>query len=62
VVPEPEHGRVRLDPKTSSVVVTSAASKVSGSVQVNRDDLRAALAADAGARAALRVPAVRPAG
>ena len=61
VVPDQSTVAVRLDPKTSSVVVTSAASKVSGSVLVNRDDLRAALPLTP-VLAALRVPAVRPAG
>ncbi len=61
VVPGQSTVAVRLDPNTSSVVVTSAASKVSGSVQVNRDDMRAALPLTT-VLAALRVPAVRPAG
>ena len=61
VVPDQSTVAVRLDPKASSVVVTSAAGKVSGSVLVNRDDLRAALPLTP-VLAALRVPAVRPAG
>lgn len=52
---------LRLDPRASSVVVTSADGKVSGSVLVNRNDLRSALPLTP-VLAALRVPAVRPAG
>ena len=61
VVPDQSTVSVRLDPKASSVVVTSAEGKVSGSVLVNRDDLRSALPLTP-VLAALRVPAVRPAG
>ena len=60
-VPDQSTVAVRLDPKASSVVVTSADGKVSGSVLVNRDDLRSALPLTP-VLAALRVPAVRPAG
>ena len=60
-VPDQSTVAVRLDPKASSVVVTSADGKVSGSVLVTRDDLRSALPLTP-VLAALRVPAVRPAG
>ena len=61
VVPDKSTIAVRLDPGASSVVVTSADGKVSGSVLVNRRDLRSALPLTP-VLAALRVPAVRPAG
>ncbi len=61
VVPDQSTIAVRLDPKASSVVVTSSDGKVSGSVLVNRRDLRSALPLTP-VLAALRVPAVRPAG
>ncbi len=41
-VPDQSTIAMRLDPKASSVVVTSADGKVSGSVLVNRDDLQSA--------------------
>ncbi len=61
VVPDQSTVALRLDPEASSVVVTSADGKVSGSVLVNRRDLRSALPLTP-VLAALRVPAVRPAG
>ena len=60
-VPDQSTVAVRLGPKASSVVVTSADGKVSGSVLVTRDDLRSALPLTP-VLAALRVPAVRPVG
>ena len=61
VVPDRSTVPVRLDAQASSVVVTSSAGKVSGSVLVDRGGLRSALPLTP-VLAALRVPAVRPAG